>query len=59
MRLFPEKERFTWYVRVIELVFQRTALLDGQGVGLPAELISHLMHVAAQHVLVANISGVR
>ena len=56
--VFKEKQR-VFHVRVVKLIFERTALLDCQGVGLPAELVPHHLEVAGDEVLVANISRVR
>ena len=56
--VYKQKELIILLVRVIELVSERTALGDGQSVGLPAELVSNLFDVAADPVLVANISRV-
>ena len=55
---FLLRETISFLVRVIKLIFQRTALLDCQRVGLPAELISHHLQVTGDQILVANIRSV-
>jgi hypothetical protein len=41
--------------RIIELVLEWWALLDGEGVGLPRELIAHHLEVAVGQRLVADV----